>query len=144
MNIRWGFEEDDEWDGPNADEPTTEIDEPLIGHDRDGIVTVAVTDAAEVVSVSLARNWKDSVDPRALHTHVLAAINAATMRALAKQVEQIDMSGQSSAGTGTPPSTSERRGEKTPSNGRCSTYRSTRPGPATFDIPKSKASCLTR
>ncbi len=109
MNIRWGFEEDDEWDDQNVDESTTETDQPLTGQDRDGIVTVAVNDAAEVVSVSLARDWKSSVDPRGLHANVLAAMNAATMQALAKQVEQIDMTGQPSAGTGTPRATSERR-----------------------------------
>ncbi|MGH3451769.1 MAG: hypothetical protein ACRDQW_13790 [Haloechinothrix sp.] len=117
MNIRWGFEEDDEWDDQNGDESTAVTDEPLTGQDRDHIVTVAVNDAAEVVWVSLARDWKSSVDPRGLHTNVLAAMNAATMHALAKQVEQIDMTGQPPVGTGTPSATSDHReelGDNTP------------------------------
>ncbi|MQA64094.1 MAG: hypothetical protein GEU86_22160 [Actinophytocola sp.] len=117
MNIRWGFEEDDEWDDPDGEgESTTESDESITGQDRDGIVTVAVNEAGDVVSVRLAGDWKNSVDPRALHTSVVDATNAATMHALAVQVEQVDMTGQPESGTGVQSSTSEysERGDSMP------------------------------
>lgn len=107
MNIKWGFEEGDEWEDQNAEEPPAEIDDSLTGRDPAGIVTVAVTDAGEYVSVKLTRDWKNSVDPRALNTSVLAAMNAATMRALAKQIEQIDMTGRTPEGTAGTPATSD-------------------------------------
>lgn len=115
MNTRWGFEQDDEWDDANHDESTTETDETLTGQDLDEIVTVGVNDVAEVVSVRLAGDWKSSVDPRGLHANVLAAMNAATMQALSKQLNEVDMTG-ASAGTGSPPVTSQHdeRPEETP------------------------------
>ncbi|MFE9748505.1 hypothetical protein ACFYOT_26660 [Saccharothrix saharensis] len=45
-------------------------------------------DSADVLSVTLAAQWKQSVDPRVLGFAVTAAMNAATMQALAKQVER--------------------------------------------------------
>ncbi|MEU6155933.1 hypothetical protein ABZ816_38730 [Actinosynnema sp. NPDC047251] len=84
-----GFEEDDEHDRP----PPTGLPpasqhpaEPLSGH-ADG-VTVTVDEAAEIRDVSLDRGWRRLVDPRRLGDATLAAANEATMRALAKQVEQ--------------------------------------------------------
>jgi DNA-binding protein YbaB len=112
MNVRWGFEEDDGWDEDerNEDHPVVEDNELLAGQDPDRILTVRVTDMAEVRSVALDRDWKNSVDPRGVHVNVLAAMNAATMQALAKQVEQTDMSGRSTVGFGAAPPGSEAGG----------------------------------
>ncbi|WP_243769729.1 hypothetical protein [Amycolatopsis acidicola] len=52
------------------------------------VVEVMVTREARVAAVRLSPSWRQSVDPRALHTSVLSAANAATMRALAQSVEQ--------------------------------------------------------
>ncbi|WP_367130590.1 hypothetical protein [Saccharothrix sp. HUAS TT1] len=49
---------------------------------------MSVNDAAEVQSVTIAAQWRQSVDPRVLGSTVTRAANAATMAALAKQVER--------------------------------------------------------
>ncbi|PRW62891.1 YbaB/EbfC family nucleoid-associated protein [Actinopolyspora mortivallis] len=59
----------------------------LTGVDEDGVVTVSVTTEAEVVSVELARAWRDTVTASELGHRVLSATNAATTRALAEQIE---------------------------------------------------------
>jgi hypothetical protein len=51
-------------------------------------VAVTVDDSTDVLSVMLAAQWKQSVDPRNLGSAVTSAMNAATMQALAKQVER--------------------------------------------------------
>jgi predicted transcriptional regulator len=88
---RWGFEEYKDWDdepaapaskAPPEDEPT------LNGTDPDGVVEVLVTANAEIAAVRLSRDWRRALDPRALDGAVLAAANTATMRALAKSVEE--------------------------------------------------------
>ncbi|MBV9843704.1 MAG: YbaB/EbfC family nucleoid-associated protein [Kutzneria sp.] len=89
---RWGFDEADDWEADGAasargaDADTQDV---VTGTDPDTVVTVTLTPAAEVVSVKLAADWRRSVDPRALDASVLAAVNAATMRALARQVEAV-------------------------------------------------------
>jgi DNA-binding protein YbaB len=83
---RWGFELDDE----RGDEIAVRREaagERLTGQDRDKVVTVTVTDTADVVSVELAAGWKRSVDPRTLQHHVTEALNAATARAVAAQAK---------------------------------------------------------
>ncbi|WP_148088798.1 YbaB/EbfC family nucleoid-associated protein [Saccharothrix texasensis] len=60
----------------------------LRGRDSGGVVTVTVDDSADVLAVALAARWKQAVDPRSLGSAVTAAVNAATMQALAKQVER--------------------------------------------------------
>lgn len=117
MNDRWGFEEADDEVEPGSSGPGASIednDESLTGHDPAGVVTIAVTDAADVISVRLANDWKDTVDPRTLHSHVLDAMNAATMQALAKRAEQVDLDGGQDAGTSSPLATSQPPQEERP------------------------------
>lgn len=115
MSDRWGFEEDDEWDLPDESvEPVSDGDDLLRGTDPDGVVTVAVTENAEVRTVTLAPDWKSAVDPRGLHSNVLAAMNAATMQALARQVEQVGLRDANSPGTDAPRVTSDRVIDETP------------------------------
>jgi DNA-binding protein YbaB len=96
---RWGFELDDEPENtrkavqapPAPPEPPDETaEEPLTGRDGDRIVTVKVNDAADVVSVTLAADWKTKAGARELQTHVLEAVTSATASALALQVESTD------------------------------------------------------
>ncbi|MDV6011141.1 hypothetical protein [Haloechinothrix sp. LS1_15] len=97
MRPRWGFVEGDEWDEEDESahvDDSSDDDELLHGQDSHGIVTVTVTDQAKVVLVHLEPAWRSSIAPRALDSSVLEAANAATMHALAKQVEQTDMSGE--------------------------------------------------
>lgn len=88
---RWGFEEAEDWEYEDT-RPSQRTDssaaELVSGQDPDRVVTVTVTPTADVVSVRLAADWRRSVDPRALHESVRAAANAATMQALALQLEQ--------------------------------------------------------
>ena len=103
----FGFEEGDEEDQrvrrpPAKPEPPREL---LVGRDPDGVVTVAVNDSAEVQSVTISEQWRQRVDPRALGSAVTQAANAATMRALAKQVEQPP---EPSAPQSPPPQSTER------------------------------------
>ncbi|WIX78151.1 ESX secretion-associated protein EspG [Amycolatopsis carbonis] len=89
---RWGFEEAEDWEcdqSPIQAEETAPDSERLTGQDPDRIVSVTVSPAAEVLSVALDRNWTRAVDPRGLHSSVLAAANAATIAALARQVEDV-------------------------------------------------------
>ncbi|MGW4113158.1 hypothetical protein ACWEFJ_19995 [Actinosynnema sp. NPDC004786] len=87
---RFGFEDADEEDqraGPAPEEPESS-QELLVGRDADNVVTVVVDDMAEVESVTIAAQWRQSVDPRVLGSAITQAANAATMAALAKQVER--------------------------------------------------------
>ncbi|PSL52349.1 hypothetical protein B0I31_11321 [Saccharothrix carnea] len=87
--FRFGFEEGGEEDQRARPSPEPEPQQDvLIGRDPDGVVTVAVNDLAEVQSVTIAGRWRQSVDPRALGSAVTQAANAATVQALAKQVER--------------------------------------------------------
>jgi hypothetical protein len=93
---RWGFEEADDWEyaelgGQPPPGPAREPGETLVGEDADRVVQVVVSPEAEVIAVRLSPDWRRSVDQRALHTSVLSAANAATMRALAHNVEQVDL-----------------------------------------------------
>jgi len=93
---RWGFEEadDDEYQelsGQPPSAPVEEHEETLVGHDPDRVVEVLVNPMAEVVAVRLSPEWRRSVDPRGLHSSVISAANAATMRALARNVEGVDV-----------------------------------------------------
>ncbi|RSM68020.1 hypothetical protein DL991_42540 [Amycolatopsis sp. WAC 01375] len=85
---RWAFEEeleqDDDPPRSSAAEPVPEPDR-IAGRDQDGVVTVVVSPDADV----LAPEWKRSVDPRGLHNAVAAAANAATIAALARQVDDV-------------------------------------------------------
>lgn len=87
---RWGFELEDQHEEERDDRAAVRRDaagERLTGQDRDEVVTVTVTDTADVVSVELATDWKRKVDPRGLRHHVVEAVNAATARALAARAE---------------------------------------------------------
>lgn len=90
---RWGFEEAEDWEydrpGPPPEEPLA-ADDQIIGQDPDAVVTVTVSPTADVLAVTLARTWKNSVDPRGLHASVLTAANTATIAALARQVEDVE------------------------------------------------------
>ncbi|GAA4858664.1 hypothetical protein GCM10025787_49020 [Saccharopolyspora rosea] len=55
-------------------------------------VLVHVTESGIVTSVSLAPNWKRSVDPRELGATVVAAANTAVMQAFADQDARADAS----------------------------------------------------
>lgn len=88
---RWGFEEADDRkfdEARSTRDPVSDSADTVSGHDADGVVTVTVTPSAEVVSVELAAGWRNSVEPRLLHARVLAAANAATMQALARQIDE--------------------------------------------------------
>jgi DNA-binding protein YbaB len=88
--FRFGYEDGDEEDRPplrSTEQPDRRQD-LLTGRDPDGVVTVAVNDEAEAQSVTIAAQWRQSVDPRALGSAVTQAANAAAMSALAKQVER--------------------------------------------------------
>ncbi|GAB2973441.1 hypothetical protein [Saccharothrix stipae] len=105
---RFGFEDGDEEDQrprPAPKEPEAPQD-ALVGRDADGVVTVAVDDAAEVQSVTIAAQWRQSVDPRALGSAVTEAANAATMAAL---VQQIGRPADPAPRPAAPPSQSDER-----------------------------------
>jgi DNA-binding protein YbaB len=89
---RWGFEDAEEWEyeAASTKSPAEEPVDTVVGEDADRVVTVTVTRSADVVSVKLAANWQRLVDPRGLHFSVLAAVNNATMQALAAQVEETE------------------------------------------------------
>src|SRR5690348_13215666 len=87
---RFGFEDGDEEDRRPRSAPT-EPETPrdaLLGRDVDGVVTVAVNDMAEFQSITIATQWRQSVDPRVLGSAVTQAANAASMAALVQQVER--------------------------------------------------------
>lgn len=91
---RWGFGEAEDWEYEAPGDrlaPAEEPGETLVGQDADQVVEVVVSPEAEVVAVRLSPRWRQAVDPRALHSSVLSAANAATMRALARGVEQVDL-----------------------------------------------------
>lgn len=91
---RWGFEEAEDWerdDQPGQTDPAAQPEETLVGQDAHRVIEVVVSQGADVVAVRLAPSWRQMVDPRALHTSVLSAANAATMAALARSVEQVDL-----------------------------------------------------
>jgi len=89
---RWAFEDELEQDD---DPPKSSLTDPvpeedrISGQDQDGVVTVVVSPEADVLSVLLARDWKQSVDPRGLHGAVVAAANAAIIAALARQADEV-------------------------------------------------------
>jgi DNA-binding protein YbaB len=88
--FRFGFEEGDEEDRRPRSAPK-EPEAPqdtLVGRDADGVVTVAVNDGAEFQSVTIATQWRQSVDPRVLGSAVTQAANAASMAALVQQIER--------------------------------------------------------
>ncbi len=88
---RWGFEEAEDWEyeqPARAEEPALDEDR-LVGQDPDRIISVTVSPSAEVLTVAVDRDWTRTVDPRGLHSSVLAAANAATMAALARQMENV-------------------------------------------------------
>ncbi|CAM2815018.1 hypothetical protein SAXI111661_02880 [Saccharomonospora xinjiangensis] len=98
---RWGFEEAEDWEYEKSGglpAPVAEPEETLVGQDADQVVQVVVSPEADVVAVRLSPQWRQVVDPRALHTSVLSAANAATVSALARSVEHADL-----AADGTPP-----------------------------------------
>ncbi|WP_447006537.1 hypothetical protein ACRAKI_08700 [Saccharothrix isguenensis] len=90
VTFRFGFEEGDEEDlRPRREqEAALDVADVLRGWDADRVVAVTVDDSADVLSVTLAAQWKQSVDPRSLGSAVTTAMNAATMQALVKQVER--------------------------------------------------------
>ncbi|WP_007025775.1 hypothetical protein [Saccharomonospora iraqiensis] len=92
---RWGFEEAEDWEyeetGRRSDNATDPGD-TLVGQDADQIVQVVVSPEAAVVAVRLSPRWRQTVDPRALHTSVLSAANTATLNALARNLEEVDSS----------------------------------------------------
>ena len=100
---RWGFEEADDWEyerlssKPSPD-PVKEPAETLVGQDPDGVVAVVVSPEAEVAEMRLSPEWRRSVDPWDLHSHVLSAANTATLRALAYNVERIESTPASEPG----------------------------------------------
>ncbi|WP_410598899.1 YbaB/EbfC family nucleoid-associated protein [Amycolatopsis sp. lyj-90] len=89
---RWAFEDeleqDDDPPRSSSTEPVPEEDR-ISGQDQDGVVTVVVSPDADVLSVVLTREWKQSVDPRGLHSAVTAAANAATIAAVARQADDV-------------------------------------------------------
>jgi hypothetical protein len=98
MDRGWGFEEADDYEGPSIfgeqdGEAATAAggDEDLAtGADPDGVVTIAVDDDADVVSVRLAGNWQDEAIRRVLAAKVVEAMSAATAQAVARRAQQID------------------------------------------------------
>ncbi|MPY96754.1 MAG: hypothetical protein GEU97_01925 [Actinophytocola sp.] len=110
---RWGFEEDDAEpfvsyaQAPKQEQPTANHGDHITGHDADGVVTVAVTDDADVVAVKLTSGWRSSLDARALHSSVLAAMNAATISAMAARAERLDEMDPDSTGTAEVPPSSQ-------------------------------------
>jgi DNA-binding protein YbaB len=94
------WDEDDEGDlwlvgsgdpSPRSAPPEPEHADVVTGTDPAGAVTVAATPEAEVVAVTLAEDWKRRIDPRALHSAVVTAANAATAQALARRLETTDL-----------------------------------------------------
>lgn len=102
MSDQWQFNEEDAW----VEEERTPAggnsppEDALEGHDEDGIVTVYVTPDGQVLSTTLASNWKESVNPHELPQRIVAAANAATMRLLSRQLER---TGLQESVEGTPP-----------------------------------------
>ncbi|MBB5960385.1 DNA-binding protein YbaB [Saccharothrix tamanrassetensis] len=82
-HYRFGFEEDDEQAAP-APRPTAAPG--VTGQDTMHTVTVAVDPDANVLSVSLAPDWRRRSDLRLLHRAVTEAANAATAAALAERI----------------------------------------------------------
>ncbi|HKN95850.1 MAG TPA: hypothetical protein VJX10_01940 [Pseudonocardiaceae bacterium] len=82
---RWGFEEDDEYeDAPRR--PAGEDVDQVEGADEEHVVTVVADLAGEARAVRLAPTWAEH-DPASLPQRVITAANAATMAALARQLE---------------------------------------------------------
>ncbi|MEV7548031.1 YbaB/EbfC family nucleoid-associated protein [Amycolatopsis sp. NPDC089917] len=89
---RWAFEEELERDDdPPTSSATDQVPEEdrISGRDPDGVVTVVVSPEADVLAVLLSPEWKQSVDPRGLHSAVTAAANAATIAALGRQMDDV-------------------------------------------------------
>jgi len=94
---RWGFDEADDWEyeqlggsrtpEPDAPAAPAEDGDTVTGRDDDRVVEVVVSFDAEVRAVRLAPRWRHTIEPWTLRGKVVAAANAATMQALAYQVE---------------------------------------------------------
>jgi hypothetical protein len=92
----WEFEEADD-DGylerltghPVA--PTEIPRDALTAHDPDQVIAIVVSPQAELIAVRLSPQWRQSVEPRNLHSSVVSAANAATVRALAQNAEGFDL-----------------------------------------------------
>ena len=83
----WDDEEEvDLFDDDPRDEPSRVDPDGLTGTDPDRVVRVIVSDDADVLAVRLTDGWERTVDPRSLHTAVLAATDHAL--ALAAAVER--------------------------------------------------------
>ncbi|HEX3649430.1 MAG TPA: YbaB/EbfC family nucleoid-associated protein [Pseudonocardiaceae bacterium] len=78
---RWGFEDDDEYEQPRSNHPEPDADQ-VEGADPEHVVTVVADLAGAARAVRITRQ----VDPTSLPQRVVAAANAATMAALARQV----------------------------------------------------------
>lgn len=106
----FGFEDGDEpGEESRRQAPAESGPGGLAGRDPDGVVTVAVDESAEVVSVTLTRDWRRLIDPRTLGSAVVTAMNTATMRALARQVEQHPPTAAEPAPAATTPSFDDSR-----------------------------------
>jgi hypothetical protein len=112
MDGGWGFGEGDDPDERDArfsvfepdDLPGTGTgDDELTGRDADGVVTVAVDDAAEVVSIRLADTWQDDDVRRVLGAKVVEAVIAATAVAVAERAARLDEQSGQPASPWTPP-----------------------------------------
>lgn len=111
---RWGFEEAEDWEyerGAGPTGPTAQPEDTLVGRDPDRVVQVEVSPDADVVAVRLSPRWRRTVDPRELQARVLSAANAATMAALARKVERVDLTAASAPPEGAAASESPLAGQ---------------------------------
>jgi DNA-binding protein YbaB len=85
---RWGFEEDDEWEGQpdNGGGPPPTDDDTVRGADPNGIVTVVANLAGEPIAVQLEPRWAETAGPHGLPDLVRTAANGASAAALGRQV----------------------------------------------------------
>ncbi|MFD9704318.1 hypothetical protein [Lentzea sp. NPDC059081] len=84
-NRRWGFEEAEDWE--QAPPPAPAQDDGCAGTEDSGAVSVVVELDGRVRAVRLAAQWRDVLEPRSLGAAVVSATTDATMRALARAVE---------------------------------------------------------
>lgn len=112
---RWGYDDDDApAENPPPIAPSDDLGDHITGQDPDGIVTVAVDEEAAVIAVRLKSGWQSGVSRLALHTNVVAAMNAATMQAVAQRAGQAMATIGAPVGTGAPPVPSEAHGNERP------------------------------
>lgn len=114
MGPTWGFDGDEDEYDPLRQDAAEPEEELLTGKDSDAVVTVEVTDTADLVSVSISPEWRESTDTRNLGTKVVEAMNNATAAALAKQAESIDLRAAETVGTTAPPTTSQSTEDERP------------------------------